>query len=316
MSARITDAISVFPLRPTYRGKCAFSLYDLPQFLKRFCRSDTHIVVSTPRETHLFRVDEYEERIWYMDPTTISGLVTGQPTLALANVMKRAPGKSGASAYGDSSFVVQVTPVGVSVLEMDPELGTTSPTGSIILEETADWKGKRVVAASINASQVFVALEGGVMASFGPDEHGHLKLRQWAICLFPTIPSLTIICHQGRKPSMMRYLVYHVCRWTPPNRTHLKSLSVFGDPIVYKSSVSSTLPTPSNSSVPANLTPLCPDPYCYITLERATTGISRSIGPTSWLGWPMARWFLRRILRRSINSGPLAFPQSEVQLFI
>ena len=132
-------------------------------------------MISTPRETHLFRMDEDEERLWYMDPITVSGLVTNQPTLALANVMRRLPGVSGASAYDDSSFVVQVTPVGISVLEMDPELGTTSFIGSLLLGETSAWKDKRVVAASINASQVVIALDGGVIASFSLDEHGHLQ---------------------------------------------------------------------------------------------------------------------------------------------
>jgi DNA damage-binding protein 1 len=123
-------------------------------------------------------VDEDEERLWYMDPITVSGLVTNQPTLALANVMRRLPGMSGASAYGDSSFVVQVTPGGISVLEMDPELGTTSLIGSLILEETSHWKSKRVVATSINASQVVVAFDGGVIASFNLNEHGHPQMRQ------------------------------------------------------------------------------------------------------------------------------------------
>lgn len=142
------------------------------------CRSDTHIVVSTPRETHLFRVDEDEERLWYMDPITVSGLVTNHPTLALANVAQRSPGMSGASAYGDSPFVVQVTPTGIFVLEMDSELGTTSPAGSVILEESATWKGKRAVAASINASQIVIALGGGILASFSLNEQGGLLARQ------------------------------------------------------------------------------------------------------------------------------------------
>lgn len=153
--------------------------HDQSVILSLSCsRSDTHIVVSTPRETHLFRVDEDEERLWYMDPITVSGLVTDQPTLALANVMQRLPGMSGASAYGDSSFVVQATPVGVSVLEMDPELGTTSFIGSVALGERDAWKDKRVVAASINASQVVIALDGGVIASFSLNGHGHLQIRQ------------------------------------------------------------------------------------------------------------------------------------------
>ena len=135
-------------------------------------------MVSTPRETHLFRVDEDEERLWYMDPITVSGLTTNLPTLALANIMRRLPGVSGASAYGDSSFVVQVTPAGISVLEMDPELGTTSLTGSLILGESDTWKDKRVVAASVNASQVVIALDGGVMASFSLKELGVLQKRQ------------------------------------------------------------------------------------------------------------------------------------------
>ena len=135
-------------------------------------------MLSTPRETHLFRVDENEERLWYMDPITVSGLITNQPTLALANVMQRATGVSGASSYSDSSFVVQVTPTGISVLEIDPELGTTSFTGSLILEETSTWKGRKVVAASVNASQAVIALDGGVITSFNLDEHAHLQLRQ------------------------------------------------------------------------------------------------------------------------------------------
>lgn len=135
-------------------------------------------MVSTSRETHLFRVDEDEERLWYMDPITVSGLTTNQPTLALANVMQRLPGMSGASAYGDSSFVVQVTPVEISVLEMDPELGTTSFIGAIVFRESDAWKDKTAVSASVNASQVVIALEGGVIASFTLNEHGHLQKRQ------------------------------------------------------------------------------------------------------------------------------------------
>lgn len=150
----------------------------LTRFLKKFCRLDTHIVVSTSQETHLFRVDEDEERLWYMDPITVGGLVTSKPTLALANVMARVPGLSGASAYGDSSLVVQVTPMGISVLEMDRELGTTTSIGSLVLAETTAWKEKRVVATSINPSQVVIALDGGVIASFTMDELGHLKIRQ------------------------------------------------------------------------------------------------------------------------------------------
>ena len=142
-------------------------------------------MVSTPRETHLFRVDEDEERLWYMDPITVSGLSTDRPTLALANVMRRLPGMSGSSAYHNSSFVVQVTPLGISVLEMDPELGTTSLIGSLILGESDDWKDKMVVAASINASQVVIALNGGVLVSFSLTEHGHLQKKQY-VTAFPS----------------------------------------------------------------------------------------------------------------------------------
>lgn len=135
-------------------------------------------MVSTPRATYLFRVDEDEGRLWYMDPITVGGLVTNKPTLALANVMRRVPGMSGASAYGDSPYVVQVTPAGISVLEMDRELGTALSIGSLILKETTRWKEKRVVATSLNASQVVIALDGGVIASFTLDERGHLQIRQ------------------------------------------------------------------------------------------------------------------------------------------
>lgn len=221
-----------------------------------------------------------------MDPITVSGLTANQPTLALANVMRRVPGMSGASAYVDSSFVVQVTPVGVSVLEMDPELGATSFIGSLILEETP-WRNKRVVVASINASQVVIALEGGVILYFNLDEYGHLQRRQ-QVTTFPYAADDDDFPTE-RKLSMTRSLVYPASRWTLLNHTRLRLWLDFGVPTVYRSSAPLTAPAPSNMYVPASPTHLYLDPCCYITLGRTTIETNRITVRTSWSDWRTVR---------------------------
>lgn len=221
-----------------------------------------------------------------MDPIIVSGLTANQPTLALANVMRRVPGMSGASAYVDSPFVVQVTPVGVSVLEMDPELGNTSFIGSLILEESP-WKNKRVVAASVNASQVVIALEGGVILYFNLDEHGHLQRRQ-QVTTFPYAADSNNFPTE-RKLSMMRSLVYPASRWTLLNHTRPRLWLDFGVLTVYRSSAPSTVPAPSNIYVPANPTHLYLDPCYYITLGQVTIETNRITVHTSWSDWQTVR---------------------------
>ena len=49
---------------------------------------------------------------------------------------------------------------------------------SAILRESDTWKDKRVVATSLNAGQVAIALDRGVMAPFRPKELGVSQKRQ------------------------------------------------------------------------------------------------------------------------------------------
>ena len=84
MSAHFTDAMSVFPLRPTYCGKGAsFKHRTAEPFQVGYIHRGFYA-----QETHLFRVDEEEEKLWYVDPIT-----TNQLTLARRT-----------SCYGDLSI--------------------------------------------------------------------------------------------------------------------------------------------------------------------------------------------------------------------
>ncbi|KAF8158252.1 mono-functional DNA-alkylating methyl methanesulfonate N-term-domain-containing protein [Crassisporium funariophilum] len=120
----------------------------------------SHIVVSTLNETHLFQINDRGNKPTFarMEISSFAGLVAKQPTLAFSNIYERVNG-----IYQDSSLVVQVVPTGAFLLQWDFEL--------IAYVERASWEVKNIatsnartpeiVAASINASQVALALNGG-----------------------------------------------------------------------------------------------------------------------------------------------------------
>ena len=86
-------------------------------------------------------------------------LVTSQPTLAFSNVYRRQNG-----SYVNSALAVQVVPTGVHLLELDPsangykELSKWDPRS---LAQGNNDQRREIVAASVNASQIALALSGG-----------------------------------------------------------------------------------------------------------------------------------------------------------
>lgn len=108
------------------------------------------------------------------------------PTLALSNFRKRVLiGKT--STYQNSSYVVQVTPKGVYLLDYDLPLGEYAQVGKPwtpdnFLEGDGGVRSREtleIVAASINASQITVALNGGRLAIVVLNERDELSLSKY-----------------------------------------------------------------------------------------------------------------------------------------
>ena len=105
-----------------------------------------------------------------------AGFVLNEPTLALANIRKRAI-ENGRSSYVDSRCVIQVTARTITLVEYDPILQTFNRVGDVWTpeKENAAWKGREIVAASLNPSQFVVALSGGAILLFNTDDKGNLS---------------------------------------------------------------------------------------------------------------------------------------------
>ena len=85
----------------------------------------------------------------------MTGLVSHSRTLSFGNVARRITDGNGKSKYVNSSLVVQVTPNGAFLLEYDMTMGT------YVQHTRWEQRGTEVVAASVNPSQVVLALNVG-----------------------------------------------------------------------------------------------------------------------------------------------------------
>jgi DNA damage-binding protein 1 len=119
--------------------------------------TDSRILVSTLQSTHLFQINDAggSASLYYVRGASTTGFVFNSPTLAFGNVARRVIDANGKSNYVNSPLVVQVTPWGAFLLEDDMMMGT--------YVQHARWEeqGIEVVAASVNPSQVILALNGG-----------------------------------------------------------------------------------------------------------------------------------------------------------
>ena len=177
-------------------------------------RKHSHLVVSTLDETHLFQINDQGANTTFrrVGRAPYSGLVTEKPTLAFSNFYKRLE-----SQYVDSSLVVQVVPSGVFLIEWDAIMGNYMERHAWKVEDTPsyDAKPREIVAASINGSQVALALSGGrrVLLCI---ENNATKIKEvikpyvillisWAA--FPFDPS---IIGTVNAPNYLKFLAYHV----------------------------------------------------------------------------------------------------------
>ncbi|KAG2145900.1 CPSF A subunit region-domain-containing protein [Suillus clintonianus] len=142
-----------------------------------------HIAVSTLQKTHVFRVDNASS-ISSIDGDKNVGFITDLPTLMVSNILRRTRNAENKSDYADSAFVVQVVSKGLLLLEYDPGLQQYTRIGEPwTLEMFADpgkeglWKGREVVAASVNASQIVLALNWGRVVLLTLDDKRFIKLR-------------------------------------------------------------------------------------------------------------------------------------------
>ncbi|KAF7790799.1 hypothetical protein EIP86_001756 [Pleurotus ostreatoroseus] len=133
--------------------------------------------ISTLRESLLFRLDGRTSTT-RLTPESAS-FILDKPTIALGNVRKRAI-VGGKSTYADSNRIVQVTPHAVTLVEYDPVLETFHRVGPYWTPGTHNvaWAAREIVAASVNATQVVIALSGGAVAVLNLNENGHLTFLQ------------------------------------------------------------------------------------------------------------------------------------------
>ncbi len=166
------------------------------------------------------------------------GLETSVPTLALSNIARRVTKTAGGrttSSYADSSLVVQVTNQCINLLEFDEALGLYHLTGEPWTPQGHDdtWRGREIVAASVNASQIVIGLSGGRLALLNLNEAKQFHLVK---CGRPLIiigsflisfagPKTSLAQHRNQRKSVQ----YRVSLSTPLNISHYTSLYHSGE---------------------------------------------------------------------------------------
>ncbi|KAF8630852.1 hypothetical protein AX17_005211 [Amanita inopinata Kibby_2008] len=140
----------------------------------------SHVLVSTLQSTALFKINETGEKpsLTYVVGDALSGLRTDVPTLAFANVVRRVYPSGASSPYENSSLAVQVTPHGVFLLQLDTVIGAYSEMDRWVPENPDMFGGKQrdIGAASVNVSQVAVAVNGGTLVMLTIAEKDKLRM--------------------------------------------------------------------------------------------------------------------------------------------
>ncbi|KAG0700426.1 CPSF A subunit region-domain-containing protein [Suillus ampliporus] len=143
-----------------------------------------NVAVSSLHETHVFRCDDASS-ISGIDGNKNSSFITNLPTIAVSNILRRTRTPGGKSEYADSGLVVQVVSKALLLLEYDPGLRQYTRVGEAwTLEKFAEpgkeglWKGREIVAASVNASQIVLALNWGRVVVLTLDGSRFIKMRE------------------------------------------------------------------------------------------------------------------------------------------
>lgn len=143
-------------------------------------REDSHILVSTIQNTSLFKINDVNGTLSlsYVEGDVLSGLRVDVPTLAFANVARRVKVGNSHATYENSSLVVQVTARGVFLLKLDPVIGSHVEVNRWMPEGQGTFGEKQcdIVAASVNPSQVMIALHGGKLVVLSIAEKDQLRV--------------------------------------------------------------------------------------------------------------------------------------------
>lgn len=127
-------------------------------------RMHSFLLLSFHDSTRLLKINDDGEDLSFspLDNSTTKGLITSEPTIAFANVAQRVKGQDGKFKYMNSPLTVQVTSGGVSLLELDEGLQVYSQINHWDVKTIVCGEPHiEVVAASVNPSQVALAISGG-----------------------------------------------------------------------------------------------------------------------------------------------------------
>lgn len=136
---------------------------------------DNMLVVSTLQSTRFYTLDNLEHgTIDEIDEDTCPGF-SQEPTLAIGNVASVVPPTNGGgqTQYNDSQYVAQVTSTGVLLVNLFTGMRDST------------WEGDTdIVAASVNASQVAIALKGRKLVILAVRDSQLIELRYVSILIF------------------------------------------------------------------------------------------------------------------------------------
>ncbi|KAJ7579305.1 CPSF A subunit region-domain-containing protein [Mycena floridula] len=122
-------------------------------------QTHSHVVASTLQSTYVFTVES--AHLFSVPTSTVQGFVTNVPTLFAANIAKKERSKG----YSPSSMAIQVTATAVYLLDYNHGLRE-------YWHQTNWTPSKEIVAASVNASQVLLALKGGNLQTLVAENNG------------------------------------------------------------------------------------------------------------------------------------------------
>jgi len=113
----------------------------------------------------------------FLEDNAIEGLKMHEPTIAFSNVSQRVKGQDGKAQYVNSSLAVQVTASCLSLLELDEGLQSYVMCDTWEVKENAlEDPSAEIVAASINSSQIALAVSGGKKVLLSVAENKKLRV--------------------------------------------------------------------------------------------------------------------------------------------
>ncbi|KAF5362887.1 hypothetical protein D9758_007154 [Tetrapyrgos nigripes] len=147
-SVELRDVVGIWPLRDRLRDK-----------------SHTLLVASTLQTTHIFRL-ESNNTLPVLPNSNNTGFITDEPTLFVQNIAEKVD-----KEYRDGSMIVQVTPKAIRLLQPDEVMNEVTKidqvdAGTVGAKYGGNNSNTRIVAASVNNSQILAALGHGILASY------------------------------------------------------------------------------------------------------------------------------------------------------